>query len=264
MKIKLILFGFTVLALFWLAGCVEHPFENVDNTEKSVSEEFSYEIPVDAMYRLRLSAINSPIDIVGISNARSVRIWGERRVASDSYRDAESHLDDLTVNITQNRDELLVRTLQPENTHGRQYSIEYHIRVPLNWDLVVDDVNGDIDVDACRGDVEINVVNGTVQIRDLIGNLEANTTNGSLDVTMELIAAGWCRMNSVNGEIDLLVPHNTSAQFNAALVSGKISLSNITLTNQVNTRTSLRGVLADGNGQISLQTVNGSIYMRGM
>jgi len=264
MKIKILLVGFTLAALLSLAGCVEHPFENVDNTLVSVKEDFSYEIPVNAMYRFRLSAINGPIDIVGIRDSRSVRIWGERRVASDSYHDAESHLEDLSVNISQSKDELTVRTLQPENTHGREYTIEYHVRVPLDWDLDIDHVNGDVDVDACRGDVEINVVNGTVQIRDLIGNLQANTTNGSLDVAMELPVSGWCRMNVVNGEIDLLVPSTTSAQFNAALVSGKISLANISLSSQVASRTTLKGVLADGNGQITLQTVNGSIYMRGM
>jgi hypothetical protein len=263
LKIHKFLTAFATAALMILAGCVEQPFENVDNTTASAGEDFSYEIPVNAMNHLTLSAVNGPIDVAGISDSRTVRIWGERRVASDSYRDAMAYLDNLSVNISSSSEELMVRTLQPENTHGREYTIVYHMRVPINWNLTISNVNGDIVVDALQGNGQLDVVNGQVRVRDMIGNLDAKTTNGNVDVQMQLPLSGQCKLGTVNGTIDLTVPPITSAQFNAVLVSGKISLSNITLTNQIAGRMSLKGTLADGNGLISLQTVNGNISMHG-
>jgi hypothetical protein len=250
-----------VLVLF--SGCVEQPFENVDNTYHTASAEFDYEIPVATMQRLRLTAINGPIDVVGVKDLRSVHVWGERQVSSDSYRDARSYLDEVKVSQVAADEELVIRTIQPENTHGRDCSVVYHLRVPLNWALDISNVNGDIFLDGLQGDGHFDLVNGKIRVREFTGNLIAGITNGNVDVQMQLPENGACRLATVNGEIDLTIPKTTSARVDAALVAGKISLLNLSLNHQVSNKNTLSGTLLDGKGQISMQTVNGNIHIEG-
>jgi len=263
MKIHKIFPFLIPLTFIALSGCSEQPFENVDNTNHSASQEFNYEIPVASMARLKLTGINGPIDVVGVVDSRTVRIWGERQVASESHRDAESYLDQLTVGLVQSHDELVVRTIQPENTHGRTCTVVYHLRVPLTWNIQISNVNGEIILDGLQGDAQFDVVNGRIRVRELTGQLAAGTTNGEIDVLMTLPANGTCRLATVNGEIDLSIPKSTSARLGVALVSGKISLQNLSLTNQVSSLMALSGTLGEGKGQIDLQTVNGNIYITG-
>jgi hypothetical protein len=263
MKTVLTYMSAAALVLVLFSGCVEQPFENVDNTYHTASAEFDYEIPVATMQRLRLTAINGPIDIVGVKGLGRVHVWGERQVSSDSYRDAKSYLDELKVGQVTGRDELVIRTIQPENTHGRDCSVVYHLRVPLNWAIDISNVNGDILLDGLQGDAHFDLVNGKIRIREFTGNLIAGITNGNADVQMQLPENGVCRLATVNGEIDLSIPKTTSARVDAALVAGKISLLNLSLNNQVSNKNTLTGTLADGKGQISLQTVNGDIILDG-
>ncbi len=263
MKTVLTYIAAAALVLILIGGCVEQPFENVDNTYHSASAEFEFEVPVAAMRRLRLTAINGPVDVVGVKGSRSVQVWGERQVSSDSYRDAKSYLDELKVSQAAGNEELVIRTIQPENTHGRECRVDYHLRVPLDWNVEISNVNGDVFIDGLQGDAHIDLVNGKIRVREFIGSLIAGTTNGPVDVQMQLPENGVCRLATVNGEIDLTIPKATSARFDAALVAGKISLLNLSLTNQTSTRNSLSGTLAEGKGQISLQTVNGNILLEG-
>mgnify|MGYP003343784369 CR=1 FL=1 len=68
---------------------------------------------------------------------------------------------------------------------------------------------------------------------------------------------------TVNGEIVLHLPQSTSAVLSAQVGNGTITLTGLTLTNEVRTATSLRGTLGAGDGMVSLQTTNGAIRVDG-
>lgn len=70
-------------------------------------------------------------------------------------------------------------------------------------------------------------------------------------------------MATVNGNISLSIPDDTSAELLAQVTNGNISTSGLVLQNQVVTGTSLRGTLGAGDGQITLGTVNGNITATG-
>ena len=253
-----------IVALLLLGGCtIEDPYENVDNTRFVAWDDFDYELTAAGRFALELNAVNGDVEVIGIPESKTVRIWGEKCVASESDDDANDHLEELKVRIIEDTERISVRTQQPENSHGRIYSIDYSIRVPADWDVTVAMVNGKIYIDNLKGETRLDLVNGDAVMRNLFGSLVTRMTNGKADVGMELAAGGRCDVSTVNGRIDLQIPKTTSAKVTAHLTTGSISVYDLEFDDLSHTKRSLTGVLGDGRGEIVLQTVNGDISISG-
>ena len=258
------------------------PTDDVDNTNYAASEDFSYSFDAAARTRFRLSGINGPVEITGISGSDSVRVWGERRVESESVADAEAHLPELEVVVSEGSSEISVRTEQPDETHGRNYIVEYNVELPGDWEVVVSNVNGNMTfqstngpveldlingnatIEDAQGDLNVDVLNGNVLLSDVNANVNADVVNGTIDADVVIPAAGSCNLNLVNGRIDLAIPKSTSATFSADVTNGSISITTLDLYGQVVTPTSVTGTLGNGDGTIDLDVVNGQIVVVGV
>jgi DUF4097 and DUF4098 domain-containing protein YvlB len=264
-----------------VTGIVDPPSDDASGNA-TVVEPFSYTVTVANQSRFRIEGINGLIDIVGVPGVATIEIRGERRVRSKSEEDARDYLRHLEVRVTDSNDEVFVKTVQPQENHGRNLEVIYYIRMPENWEAGVGNVNGDVVIDSLAGDVSVGLVNGSVQLREISANTAIGLTNGNVlltkiigstlaavvngniyaDVTLPQKAT--CEMSTVNGSIDLRVPQSTSAQFSAEVVNGTIRLTNLNLQNATTTPKTTRGRLANGDGQIKLKTVNGNIRVEGV
>jgi len=270
----------------WLACALMFSACDIDGVilpheEVTVSEEFSFEVEVRNQSRFRLEGVNGEIDITGVPGASKVEIWGERRVKSESAEDARDYLKNLEVRVTESSGEVFVKTIQPRETPGRTLEVIYHIRMPRAWEAVVSNLNGNVFVDSLAAKVTIGLVNGNVQLREisetisigltngnvLLAKITANTfialVNGNVDASLTLPQQGTCDMNAVNGTIALQIPQNTSAQFSAEVVNGSISTTGLILHAAATTPKSVSGRLSNGEGKITLKTVNGGIRAAG-
>jgi hypothetical protein len=254
---------------------------NVSNTRYSASEEFDYKIEVLEQEYLELYAVSGSIEIIGVADLDSVHVWGERRVESESTQDARAHLEYLRVKIEQYIDDIKVKTDQPDQSNGRNYLVYYHIRVPENWQVKVNSVNGvcelssianaveiintngNLILEDISGDVAAVLTNGNLILKNYFGNVVGNVVNGNITCLMTLPASGKCKLSTVNGPIALSIPMETSAFLSASVVNGGISITNLEMENMVTTPTSVQGRLGDGNGTIELGTVNGAIGVTG-
>lgn len=260
------IFLVVLLSLFAFTACdvrVTDPDDRVANTNYAATESFSFAIAVKNQTRLVLGAINGPVDVVGVPNAVTARIWGERRVESESATDAKARLNDLEVRVSDRQDEISVQTLQPDDTHGRNYIVVYHLRIPQTWKLSLGHVNGAVTIDSLNNDVSVKLVNGNVQVREIYGNLTAEVINGQVTGNLTLPVQGTCKASTVNGLITLSIPRTTTAEFSAAVTNGNIQVTNLALDNMVSTPQSVRGKLGNGQGTIALSTVNGNISVNG-
>jgi hypothetical protein len=261
---KSIIYAILVAGMVLISGCmVDDPFENVDNTRFTASEDFAYEIAADGRAKLELSAINGSVEVIAIPDAKTVRVWGEKSVDSESNADAGEHLEELHISLVENADRISVRTQQPENAHGRVYRVNYLVRIPAGWDVSIAMVNGESYMDNLSGETHLELVNGNVVLRNLYGSLVARVTNGSVDAQMALEPDGRSDIRTVNGKILQSVPKLTSATVAASLVTGTISVHNLDLHNVSRSLIAYQGVLGEGKGEIILQTVNGSIELWG-
>lgn len=256
----LILAGIIVTAL---VSCVVDPTDDVSNHNYSAEESFSYTVPVKNQNRLVLEAINSPIQITGQSGITMVKIWGERIVKSDTQEDADKYLEYLRVVLNNREDEIHVQTDQPSHSEGRGYIVNYNVVIPMDWEIVVGNVDGNVVLEPIRGDAKIHLVNGDIQVKELEGNMAVAITNGSLDAKVTLPANGTCVANTVNGLISLRIPDETSAELSAGVTNGSVAVTNLEVQNLTSSRTSIKGRLGDGKGTIVLSAVNGTISVTG-
>jgi hypothetical protein len=219
--------------------------DNVSNTNFSAKEPFSYEIDVMGHSGLSLEAINGTIVITEVSASNTVKITGVKQVKSESTEDAKAHLKDLVVDVQDLMNEILVRTEQPSHWGGRNYIVNYTITLPQNMDITVNSLNGRVTLNEIHGNVFVDLINGDIES----------------EVTLPL--DGTIDMKLTNGRLELDIPQNTSAKFEAAVSTGTVSVSNLEIQNRVETSKSLTGTCGDGHGTISLNTTNGEIIVMG-
>ena len=252
--------------LFILTSCdlTDSNSDDVSNTDHEAKAEFSYDIPIENQVELDLEAVNGSVHISGKSDITSVRIWGERKVSSESVSDAQEHLNYLQVEVTEGEERISVKTVQPNQSNGRSYVVDYYIYLPPNWNLMVIQVNGEIEVNNSTGETSIQNVNGNIQLNNITGNIVSSLVNGNINGTISLPQEGICYLSTVNGVIQIAIPGETSAEFLAQVVNGSINVTDLVLNNMSSSSQKLSGTLGNGDGDIDLSTVNGSIDVSGL
>jgi hypothetical protein len=234
------------------------------NTAFEAEEAFSEEVEVENRSQMRLKGVNDKITITGISGANSVIITGMKRVKSDSTQDAEAHLQELEVNVQSLANEVFVETILPQDTGGRIYEVDYTITLPKDLEIQITNVNRNVTLNAIDNNITVNNENGDVTLMEIFGSAVVNLTNGIIESEVTLPLNGTIDLNTVNGNINLDIPANTSAGFLATVNIGSISDSNLMFQNEVRTPTSLSGTLGNGQGTISLESeATGSISVSG-
>lgn len=273
-----------ILSLALISSCIVSPDiedEHRDN-KYTASQDFSYNVYITTQNQLILNAINGTIEISGVTEADSIKIWGEMRVASDTKEDAENSLDNLSVNISETESRIEVETQQPSKTYGRNYQVFYHILIPQTWKVIVNSVNGPIYISNIQnevkststngdciienviGDVTTILVNGSMRLWDLSGDIYSSLTNGNINSKVQLPNNGVCKLHTVNGGISLSIPKSTSTDFSAQVQNGTISITNLTIQTTTSSSKSIIGRIGDGEGDIELTTVNGNIIVSGI
>lgn len=235
----------------------------VANTNFSASEPFSYKLDVVNQSQLDLEGINGNVNITGKSGFHSVIIKGEKRVESESTEDAADYLPLLEVSIRDLSGKITVKTLQPQETFGRNCVVDYTIILPDNFEILASNVNGSVVIDTISNLVSVDNVNGQVILNTIYGTTYVNLANGQIAADITLPSEGIIDLSTVNGGISLDIPQNTSAELSAQVTNGGINIYNLDLQNNTSTLKSVSGTLADGRGTISLNTVNGFIQVSG-
>ena len=65
-------------------------------------------------------------------------------------------------------DGIVVETRQPDETHGRNYIVNYHLRVPRSWLVYAENINGNTTVETFDNAVEVGVSQGRILYKNLI------------------------------------------------------------------------------------------------
>ena len=280
MRIRLLALYLVACSMLGVSAChVTDAFDASGN--ETASDSFSFRIEVSQQSRLRIAGINGPITITARPGVPAVEIWGEKSVTSRSQSDARSYLSRLEVRVSDSHDEIVVKTVQPDDTDGRSLEVEYHLLVPDYWLASIENVNGEVTLDSLRNHCDVVVLNGNVRLRQITGSVQVSLTNGNVflagiqgnsevhlingnifaEVTMP--PSGSCEMNATNGAIDLRIPRDTSAQVSAEVTNGSIMITELVLHQSTSSTHIVQGRLADGEGTIALRTVNGNIRVGG-
>jgi hypothetical protein len=235
-----------------------------NDSEFTVDKIFYDDFPVENHIRVNVEAINGEVVVTGQTDAKNVTVTAHLYVGSDSQEDAELHLADLDVLVTDGINEILIQTLQPQNFDGRQYLVEYDIIVPNSLEVVTSQTDGSIAILDIQNRVEVSNKNGDVFLSGIVGGVTADVENGGIEGTVVLPFNETIDFSVNNGGLELSIPTSSSAEFSATVDgTGKINVYDLDITDSLSTSKSLTGTLGNGEGSITLSTVNGNIEVLG-
>lgn len=208
---------------------------------------------------LSLKNINGDVVIEG---------WDKHRIEITAVKTAPSkdRLEDLDVNFDKDGDHVRIHVEFPhENnftSHGEGPRVDFTIHVPRGTEIErVEFVNGDVEITDVSGDVEASSVNGLVSGQKLGGDISLSTVNGEVKL-LATGAASSIRMNSVNGDVTLVLPKKFDARIGAGTLHGNITAIGEDVDATTFEGTSMRATIGKGTVKVDLNTVNGSINIK--
>lgn len=263
------------MALILVWGCVEVDTEfdfgnsgvkvSVNRSDYNAEETVAFKLPIVNHRSIRLESISGDIEIEGrIDGVESITVSARKWVGSNSVEDAELHLKEIEIRVTDQDDEVILQTLQPDNTVNREFIVDYLITLPSNLEIDVNHINGDIIIQGIESSVWVDSVNSNLYLSNMYGNVDLNLTNGSINSMMAVPAHREIRFATGNGDLNMSIPVSTSARLFASVVNGTISTSHLEMETILQTPQSLTGVFGSGEGLIELSVVNGNINLIGL
>jgi hypothetical protein len=148
------------------------------------------------------------------------------------------------------------------NVRNNDVRINFTVRVPQRVGFIGRTINGEIGATSLASNIVSKTVNGSIRI-STSGYAEATTLNG--EISARLGDANWpaaLTFKTLNGEITLDLPSNTSTEVKAETLNGTINSDfPLSLTN-LTSRRRVDGRIGAGGRELVLKTLNGSINLR--
>jgi hypothetical protein len=190
--------------------------------------------------------------------------------------------DKVNVTLVPSGNRLTVKIDKPTNLINKSVSVSLDVELPNQTDLKlithngavkITDINGRLNATTHNGKITTENVagtttlkthNGSVTCNEISGDSQMTSHNGSVKAFYADSASSTCdiSMTTHNGSIELATPPDYSAQVKASTNNGSINTDlPITVTGKVS-KSKLTGTIGTGEGQLNLETYNGSIRIR--
>lgn len=202
------------------------------------------------------------------------------RAATDE--EAQELAEKVNVTLVPSGNRITTKIEKPTRLINKSVSVSLDVEVPNQTDLelithnggvVLADITGKINATTHNGKVTTENVtgttalkthNGSVTCNEISGDSQLNSHNGNVKAFYSGSASSVCdiSMTTHNGSIELATPPDYSAQVKASTHNGSINTDlPITVTGKVS-KSKLTGTIGAGEGQLYLETHNGSIRIR--
>jgi DUF4097 and DUF4098 domain-containing protein YvlB len=158
------------------------------------------------------------------------------------------------------------------------------VSVPAASDVNAKSGDGSIDIEGVTGAIVLHSGDGSIRARDLAGDVDVSTGDGSVhmdgrfqalrahsgDGSLRIqagrgsaVAKDW-DITTGDGSVTLEIPDGLNAELDAHTGDGRISLTDVTVSNVQGEirRNDVRGRLGSGGGALRIRTGDGSITLR--
>jgi len=196
--------------------------------------------------------------------------------------EAQALAEQVNVTLVPSGSRLITRIDKPTQLINKSVSVSLDVEVPNKTDLElvthngavdISDITGRLDATTHNGKVTCQKIsgttafethNGSVTCEDISGSTQLKSHNGSIEVYYTDTAPSVCDISIVthNGGIELKTPPSFSVKIDASTHNGSINTDlPITVSGKIS-KSSLKGTIGAGEGQLHLETYNGSIRIR--
>lgn len=240
----------------------------VARAQDKVQEEFHQTYQLAPQGRIQLENINGSVRVTG---------WDRNEVKVDAVKWAytRERLDEAQIVVDPSTESIRISTKYPERSQtitddrrGRlnnPATVDYTLFVPRSARIdAVELINGNLSLEGLTNDVRASSINGDVTARGLLGEAKLSTINGSLDANFnQLDATKSIALTSVNGNVTITIPSDSSANLRASNVHGGIENDfGLPVRKGEYVGYDLSGQLGQGATRIKLGNVNGQINIR--
>ncbi len=243
-----------------LAACDD---DSPSGLRSEAAAPFAYRVTPQAQTAVVVHAVSGSVSIVGTAPGSDLHIEGIRRVRASSRNEAQRRLEDLWIEIIETQGAITIVTRQPSSSDGLSYEVEYHIWMPDDLDLDVDQVTGRVSVRSNRADVGVRNVTGDVTLEDVQGSVDARLTTGSLTASLTVDADDVVDLAVVTGTLALSIPRSTSAVLRASVVTGNLSFFGLDVTDVDPRENVVECTLGRGEAWIEASLVTGTVHVAG-
>ena len=225
--------------------------------QADVTEQFNKSFQVDEASALRLQNINGKVEIIG---------WNQSTIEVNATisADDQDDLELISIDTEQTGNTVSVETKYKEKRFNRSSSgeVEYKVYVPFQSSLSdISLVNGSLDVEKVYGKIHVELVNGSLKIDDAKSDLDAASVNGSLKISFaDVNSVDRINLETVNGSVRLGLPSNVDADLSIDTMHGSINNDfGLKVDKRGFIGKELNGVIGNGQTDIDIESVNGSI-----
>lgn len=154
----------------------------------------------------------------------------------------------------------------------RAEDADYTFSIPQNMDIKVEFQHpwgDDVEIENMSGEVEVSSLNGDIELTKITGPVVIYSINGDIEADFDKLSQdGPTSIETINGEIDITMPANSTADVSIKTLHGEAFTNfdlDIKSENDDMTRIGGNKVEGQANGggvELSFKTINGGIYLR--
>lgn len=230
------------------------------------TERFEQTYPLNASGRVSVSNVNGSI---------TIETWDRQEVKLEYVKTAESRerLSEVEIRIDAGQDYFQVETdydnlkrgNNRESRKNGRLQVEYRLTVPRNALLdEIETVNGSINISNAANSTKASAVNGEVRATNLRGTANLSTVNGTVIAEFDrLETTNNISLDTVNGQVNLVIPSDASATIKADTLNGNIENDfGLPVRKGQYVGKDLYGKIGSGGIQIKLNSVNGGLSVK--
>lgn len=234
------------------------------------NDEFDYELELTEnrtwsatnLTQLDATTINGSITVLGSQDTLITVVIAKKCLGKDST-DAAAYINNITITENINGGMLTLEADMPSN-NDRNYVADFDFSAPEDIYLDLTTLNGAVSVIDMVGGLDIMITNGAIATQNFEGSIDATTTNGAIDCDIALLdASDSAVLTTANGEVDIFIPSDVSASFDAETTNGNVTVTGFTAVNYtINETNHKAGTIGAGDATITITVTNGNITIQ--
>jgi hypothetical protein len=209
------------------------------------------------------ATVNGNITVAAVQDTLVTAEITRRCTGTDSA-DAEAHIDSVTISESNIEGHLNLDADMPDNP-DYDYQAEFDITTPQSKYLDMATVNGNVMIQDMIDGARVVITNGGIATTNLRGGIDGAIVNGAINCDMAALQVGEsASLATTNGAVNLSLPADVSATFNAATANGEVVVTGFAaVTYTIDELNHKAGTIGGGGGGIiDIAVVNGDITIQ--
>lgn len=186
-----------------------------------------------------------------------------KTVKAESIEKAISYFDEIVLESNLSSNQLSISVSYPFDSDYLETYGYLDLYVPREMPCYVSNMKEGVYSFYMSNQITTRNIKDHVKIVGHSGSCDIETEKGEIEIEIVIPDSGFCKALTLDGEISVRIPKETSANLFAQTDNGTIVYENLNLSNITEQTGKISGQLGNGDSEINLVTKNGNISIVG-